>query len=1143
MRENFMMKDIDEKRLPSHVTVEKQKGELIDCWGYKTNEAKTIACYIFGVLTVGFLFLVFYWKPDWKLKATSSRCMLQEADWVLVKDMYQRFHVSKIQRQKASKNGPCPPEVLKEILRRDAITNDELRLFKFQKMMYVWDPKENTFFPLRALEVDIPVQELLSRYGNGISEKEAEERRFLYGANEIFIRVRPILVLLVQEVLNPFYIFQIFSVTVWIADEYYYYSGCIILMSAISIAISLYTTRTQNVTLRAMVESHTTVQVQRLNTDTQIDLPEQRLVPGDVIHIPTHGGMMTCDAVLISGNCIVNEGMLTGESVPVTKTSLSSAGSSGDANELYSSDTHKRNTLFCGTQVLQTRPDGSQPVKAIVVQTGFATTKGSLVRSILFPKPMEIKLHRDALRFVGCLAFLAFLGFIYAIVIMKLGGASVENIILRSLDIITIAVPPALPAALTIGMVYAQLRLKAASIFCISPQRINISGSIDVVCFDKTGTLTEDGLDLMGVRRSSKARFLELEVSVDTMKSSDVIAAMATCHSLAIIDDEIVGDPLDIKMFNATKMHLNEPDGSGRHFMSVSPGMHEKKSKEEISIVKQFPFSSALQRMSVLTHVEDAGHMTAYVKGSPEMIASLSLRETIPAEFNQVLDSYAREGFRVLALASTIVDALPNQAREIKRNDVEKDLIFIGLMVMQNKLKPETTGVIQVLKEADIRTVMITGDNILTAINIARKCQMCEMDDVIVRIDMEAGSDDDEKAPVLTYTVVESSLTDADPTECVKEVASNDVLLNVENRDKKQLYALDGRTFAAIRRHHQHVIPNIVSKGLVLARMSPDQKQEFVEYLEEYQFCVGMCGDGANDCGALKTAHAGISLSEAEASVASPFTSKIQNISCVPMLIKEGRAALVTSFAMFKYMALYSMIQFTSVLIIYSVNSTLSDLMFHYIDICLCTVTVLLMSRGGAYEKLSLKKPLSKLMKAPIIFSMAVHIVIQGAFQIAIFYIIQVEPWFIPLDPDPHGKNNKCFETTSVFLLSCFQYIIVAFIFTPGVPYRQPIYKQYLYTAALVFITIITILLVMVAPPQIERILQIQHIPDYLFKAEIIGVAALHLVIACIIEYVIVPSEKIMKLVGCVHFRKPKKDRYQQLQMDIMDSPSSHTSV
>lgn len=78
-----------------------------------------------------------------------------------------------------------------------------------------------------------------------------------------------------------------------------------------------------------------------------------------------------------------------------------------------------------------------------------------------------------------------------------------------------------------------------------------------------------------------------------------------------------------------------------------------------------------------------------------------------------------------------------------------------------------------------------------------------------------------------------------------------------------------------------------------------------------------MCGDGANDCGALKAAHSGISLSDAEASVAAPFTSKAANIECVPNLIKEGRCALVTSFGVFKFIAGYSLTQFTSVLILY----------------------------------------------------------------------------------------------------------------------------------------------------------------------------------------------------------------------------------
>ena len=86
---------------------------------------------------------------------------------------------------------------------------------------------------------------------------------------------------------------------------------------------------------------------------------------------------------------------------------------------------------------------------------------------------------------------------------------------------------------------------------------------------------------------------------------------------------------------------------------------------------------------------------------------------------------------------------------------------------------------------------------------------------------------------------------------------------------------------------YPYVINSVVAKAKVFARMGPDDKACLVENIQEImKESVGMCGDGANDCGALKAAHVGISLSEAEASVAAPFTSKIQNISCVPQVIK-----------------------------------------------------------------------------------------------------------------------------------------------------------------------------------------------------------------------------------------------------------------
>ena len=116
--------------------------------------------------------------------------------------------------------------------------------------------------------------------------------------------------------------------------------------------------------------------------------------------------------------------------------------------------------------------------------------------------------------------------------------------------------------------------------------------------------------------------------------------------------------------------------------------------------------------------------------------------------------------------------------------------------------------------------------------------------------------------------------------------------------------------------------------------MSPDDKADLVSLLQQtMKMKVGMCGDGANDCGALKQADSGVSLSEAEASIAAPFTSKVQDISCVITLLREGRAALTTTFQAFKFIELYSIIQFVSVSLLYISESNLSDNQFLYIDL------------------------------------------------------------------------------------------------------------------------------------------------------------------------------------------------------------------
>ena len=136
---------------------------------------------------------------------------------------------------------------------------------------------------------------------------------------------------------------------------------------------------------------------------------------------------------------------------------------------------------------------------AVVIRTGYSTSKGDLVRSILYPPPVDFQFEKDSYKFIIILASIAAVGMVYTLVKMVLDEETFGNIMLEVLDLITIVVPPALPAAMTIGIVLANQRLLPKNIYCISPRTINVAGTTDCVCFDKTGTITEDGMDMWGV--------------------------------------------------------------------------------------------------------------------------------------------------------------------------------------------------------------------------------------------------------------------------------------------------------------------------------------------------------------------------------------------------------------------------------------------------------------------------------------------------------------------------------------------------------------------------------------------------------------------------------------------------------------------
>ncbi|XP_043505949.1 polyamine-transporting ATPase 13A3 isoform X1 [Polistes fuscatus] len=1216
--------------------------DQMEIYGYKRNHTWSVITWIFIILTCGLLRLIFHWVPRLMLQATHSKCPLDEADTVLLVEKFQEKHtiyyVKKLKTLTARDvmNKPFDGESLMDNepwmdngsmitikAEKEEIPTLSLHLvgghfkqvqsiviFNCKKLTYVWDTERSEFLKLRGLDIGVVNSSLHQM--QGLSAQEQYMRRCVYGNNEIVIPVKSIITLLCLEILNPFYVFQLFSFVLWVMDDYYFYAMVILLMSSIGIIMAVNQSRRNQDNLRSSVHavsSELATVIRDRSTGQTASIPAERLVPGDILVIPPHGCTMTCDAVLLTGNCILNESMLTGESVPVTKTPIPSS------NEIvYDTKEHARHTLYCGTKIIQTRYFGSEKVLAVVIRTGFSTSKGGLVRSIMYPPPVDFKFEQDSYKFVELLTGIASIGVIYTVVTKVMRGVLMKHIVLEALDLITIVVPPALPAAMTVGRFVAQKRLETSKIYCTSPRTINVSGSIDCICFDKTGTLTEDGLDMWGVVPASETKFQFPIKDITTLPLSDLLIGMVTCHGITIIDNQLVGDPLDLKMFESTGWTLEEPDVSDTSKFSmlfptiVRPPRGSKISKKgtndvsidmsrqnsmtsdvvdsislsnldpaltggstadlgeqgvEIGIVRQFPFTSSLQRMSVITRTLGANHFDLYCKGSPEMILSLSKPESIPPDFANVLQEYTAEGYRVIAIAHKSLNRLPYaKVQRMSRESAEIDLNFLAFVVMENRLKPETNPVIATLNAACLKTVMVTGDNMLTALSVARDCDIVRQGATVIVV--AAITQQNQTKPQIYFTKSNSQaspispagqgdfseMTDYNSVVSLDTVESgsfgNNVLENdvnylsdnLQRTRNNYIFALTGKTWALVKQYYPELIPKLATRGVVFARMSPDQKQQLVQELQALGYYVAMVGDGANDCGALKAAHTGISLSDTESSVASPFTSRETNISAILAVIREGRAALVTSFGNFKYMAAYSLTQFISVMILYSIESNLTDIEFLYIDLFIISIFAVFFSRTKAYDGQLVKTaPLNSLISVTPILSLVTQILIVAIFQFASFWHLQQMNWYKPFNftsQSAEDKDNvRCLENYTIFTMSSMQYIILAVVFSKGPPYRKSMFTNYGLMASFVLLTLFSVYLALFPFQWLANAFELELPNDMSFRFILVGYGVANFIISLMVEYLFVDYLVFTKLRYLWHNIDKSRRKYLAIDRDL----------
>ncbi|XP_049658894.1 probable cation-transporting ATPase 13A4 isoform X7 [Accipiter gentilis] len=1087
----------------------------MEIFGYKTQGCRKALCIAGYILSCGTLLLLFYWKPEWDVWANCTRCSLEEADIVLLRTtdefrIYSRKTVTWISVSALIKSRLDYPATAEEdSVFSKAIMKPSLQVksIQVQRIRYVWNIYAKQFQKVGALEDHHTCSAIHAKFGSGLTCNERNVRKVICGPNTIDVPVIPIWKLLIKEVLNPFYVFQLFSVCLWFAEDYMEYATAIIIMSLLSIFLTVYDLRQQSVKLHRLVESHNNIMVtvcrNKEGESCFQELESHHLVPGDMLVLKEGKTLLPCDAILISGQCIVNESMLTGESIPVTKTHLPQA-DNFKPWRMHCAEDYKKHVLFCGTEVIQTKADDTGVVKAVVLRTGFNTAKGDLVRSILYPKPMNFKLYRDALRFLMCLIAFAAIGMIYTVCVFALNGEEAGEVVKKSLDVITIAVPPALPAALTTGIIYTQRRLKKKGIFCISPQRINVCGQLNLICFDKTGTLTEDGLDLWGLLPCERNCFQDIHSfpADHSLPWGPVFRAMVVCHSLVVWEGKIQGDPLDVKMFEATNWVIDDSSGhqiegqGSTHATVVRPGPKASSAPVEgVAILHQFPFSSALQRMSVIAQ-EIGGEQQVFTKGAPEVVAMLCRAET--------------------------------------------------------------------------------GDNIQTAVTVARNAGMISATNRVILV--EANKIPGSFSASITWKPLEENKTE-DYRGLAKAMGleprsprvfasalpvQDDSPPTTEQRIRLALasgqyhFAMSGKSYQIVAQHFRHLLPKLLLNGTVFARMSPGQKSSLVEEFQKLDYFVGMCGDGANDCGALKVAHAGISLSEQEASVASPFTSRTPSIACVPELIREGRAALVTSFCMFKYMALYSTIQYLGVLLLYWQLNAFGNYQFLFQDLAITTVIGVTMSFTGAYPKLVPYRPPSQLISPPLLLSVVLNILFSLSMQVFGFVVVQEQPWYSKTDiysaclsvnnhmensssisslglhgmrEGAHGQTDngyKSYENTTVWLLSTINCLIVALVFSKGRPFRQPIYTNYVFILVLIGQLGICLFLVFADIDDLYSKLDLVCTPTT-WRISMVIMLAVTLAASFLVEEAVIENRPLWLLLKKT-FRYHSKSHYKRLQ-------------
>ncbi|KAF0154358.1 MAG: Ca2+-transporting ATPase [Ignavibacteria bacterium] len=537
----------------------------------------------------------------------------------------------------------------------------------------------------------------------------------------------------------------------------------------------------------------------------------QELVPGDIILVNA-GARLNADCRLLEAMSLkVDEAVLTGESVPVEKTA-----------EAISQDvplSERHNMLYTGTSVVYGRG------KAIVVATGMQTEFGKIAASLEEIKEEKTPLQVSVDNLGKSLGILTLSICLLVGVLGILRGYPILKMFIWAVALAVAAVPEALPAVITICLALGTRRMVKRNALVRRLSSVETLGSTSIICSDKTGTLTKGEMsvrkiflnnteiEVTGVGYEPRGEFIFQNSNLSSGgQDLDLLLKIgALCNDSQLTNEDgkwrILGDPTEAAlMVAAYKRSLLKEDLNN-----------------EYPRIDEIPFSSERKIMTTIHRHQN--HILVFSKGAGEVILEKSrLDYEMKQKLLNQLHNMAGEGLRTLAFA------YKETPLNLPKEEIERDLEFVGLVGMIDPPRQEVKEAIRICEQAGIKSIMITGDHLLTAKAVAKEIGILD------------------KGLALTGDELDK-LTDSELREKIKDIE-------------------------------------------VIARVSPLHKLRLVEAFQRNTDIVAMTGDGVNDSPALKKADIGVAMGITGTEVSKEASDLIlldDNFATIVNAVEEGR--------------------------------------------------------------------------------------------------------------------------------------------------------------------------------------------------------------------------------------------------------------